>query len=168
MSPLSMRQHVFPWAPVAALLAALAALASCAGIEKPEVTLSGVEVKGLSADGVSLALILDVENPNTFGADIGELTYTVYLDDTRVATGVQDEKVPLPAGGTTEVSVPFTILWKGVDKSVRKLLDGEKHAWRLKGRVKLSKGPLAKTFSFAERGEFVAPKASDVKIDIGL
>ena len=150
---------------LAILMACLLAVTSCSEIQQPVVTMTGVDVHGLSTEGVSLNLIVDVENPNSFGADIGELKYRVLLDNTEVATGLQEDEVSVPADSTVEVKIPFTIVWSGMDKGLSKLLDGEEHEWRLKGSVKLSKGALSRTFSFSEGGRFDAPKGSDIEID---
>jgi LEA14-like dessication related protein len=147
------------------LLLCLFAVTSCSEIEEPVVTMTGVNFGGISTEGIALDLLLDVSNPNGFGANIGELEYTVLLDNTKVATGTQRGPVAVPADGTVEVAIPFTIVWGGVDKGLRKLLDGEEHEWRLKGSVRLSKGAMSRFFRFSEKGTFDAPKASDIKID---
>jgi LEA14-like dessication related protein len=149
----------------ASLLVCLVAFTSCSEIQEPVVTLTGVDVHGLSTEGLALNLIVDVDNPNSFGADIGELKYRVLLDDTEVATGLQEEDVPVPADSRVEVKIPFTIAWSGMDEGLRKLLDGEEHEWRIKGSVKLSKGALSRTFRFSESGRFDAPKGSDIEIE---
>jgi LEA14-like dessication related protein len=159
------RRRLFTAAP-AVLVALLLALASCSSIEEPVVTITGVEVHGISTEGLALDLLVDVENPNSFGADISELTYRVLLDDTKVAEGLQDDTVAVPAESTVEVKIPFTIVWSGMDEGVTKLLDGEEHDWRLDGRVRLSKGAISRTFSFAERGSYEAPRASDIDIKL--
>ena len=150
---------------LAPLLMCLMAVTSCSDVEQPVVTITGVDVHGLSTEGVSLNLIVDVENPNSFGADISELKYRVLLDGTEVATGLQEDEVAVPADSTVEVKIPFTIVWSGMDRGLKKLLDGEEHEWRLKGSVKLSKGALSRTFSFSEGGRFDAPKGSDIEIE---
>jgi len=147
------------------LLMCLLAVTSCSEIEEPVVTMTGVEVHGLSIKGLSLNLLVDVENPNSFGADIGELNYRVLLDNMEVATGLQEDRVAVPAAGAVEVKIPFTIVWSGMDDGLKKLLDGEEHEWRVKGSVRLSKGALARTFRFSESGRFDAPKGSDIEID---
>jgi LEA14-like dessication related protein len=151
-----------------ALVATPLVLASCSEIKEPEVTMTGVDFKGISTDGIALDLTLEVENTNTFGADLGELSYTIYLDDTKVATGLRDERVSVPANATVEVDVPFTIVWKGIDRGLKRLLDGQRHSWRFKGRVELSKGPMTRSFRFSERGEFTAPEAGDIEIDVDM
>ena len=150
----------------ATLLAMLVlAVTSCSQVEEPVVTMTGVDLHGLSTKGLALSLIVDVENPNGFGADIGELEYRVLLDNTEVATGLQENTVAVPAESTVEMKIPFTIVWSGMDTGLSKLLDGEEHEWRLKGSVRLSKGALSRTFKFSEGGRFDAPKASDIEID---
>lgn len=151
--------------PATALLVCLFALTSCSEIKEPVVTMTGVNVRGASLDGIALELLLDVENPNGFGADIEELEYSVLLDNIKVGEGEQRDPIAVPAEGTTEVAIPFTIVWSGVDKGLKKLLDGEEHEWRLKGSVRLSKGAMSRLFRFSEAGTFDAPKAGDVSID---
>ena len=151
---------------IAALVLCLFVAASCSDIQEPVVTMTGVDVHGLSTEGLALNLVVDVENPNGFGADIGELEYRVLLDNTEVATGLQEDNVSVPAEGTVEVKIPFTIVWSGMDKGLKRLLDGEEHEWRVKGRVRLSKAGLSRVFKFSEGGRFDAPKASDIEINL--
>jgi len=151
-----------------ALVASALLLVSCADVQKPDVVMTGVNLRGISTEGIALDLLVDVSNPNGFSAHIGELEYTVYLDDLEVAAGDQGGEVNVPAESTVEVAVPFTIAWEGMDRSLRKLLDGEEHRWRLKGRVEVAKGPLRRSFAFSERGRFKAPEVSDIEIDLDL
>ena len=148
------------------LVVSLVTMASCSSIEKPEVTMTGVDFVGISMEGLAFELLVDVENPNVFGADIHSLTYHVQLDNIEVASGTQDDPAVVPANSTVEVGVPFTIMWGGVDKGLKKLLDGEEHEWRLNGSVELSKGGLSKTFPFSEGGRYEAPEASDIELDL--
>jgi LEA14-like dessication related protein len=150
----------------AALLLLLQVLTSCSGIEEPEVTITGVDVHGISTNGLALQLLVDVENPNSFGADISRLEYRVFLDDIRVAEGLQEESVPVPAESTVEVKIPFDILWDGMEKGLKKLLDGEEHDWRLEGNVRLRKGAMSRAFSFSEKGSYKAPRAHDIEIEL--
>jgi LEA14-like dessication related protein len=139
-------------------------IASCATIEAPKVVLTGLEFDGLSADGLEFTLMADVRNPNAFGAEIGAVEYRVLVDGVELATGRRDKAVDVPADGTAEVGVPFTVTWKGAEEGVEKLLDGSEHKWSLKGSATLSKGPLSRTFRFSESAKFTGP--SDVDIDL--
>jgi hypothetical protein len=55
-----------------------------------------------------------------------------------------------------------------MEKGLKKLLDGKEHDWRLKGRVRLNKGPMSRVFPFSEGGSFEAPEARDIEIDLDL
>lgn len=140
-------------------------LASCSSVQAPKVILTGVEIEGMSVEGLELTLLADVRNPNDFGATIGELDYKVYVDNERLAAGLLTEDVEVPAGESVEVGIPFTLTWEGVGDTLEKALDGKRHDWKLKGSAKLRKGVLAKTFRFDESGSFTSPKAQDVEID---
>lgn len=139
---------------------------SCSSIQPPKVTLTGVEVEGLSVEGLELTLLADVGNPNDFGATIGALDYRVFVDGTRLAQGVLSDDVEVDAGETVEVAIPFTLTWEGVGEAVEKALDGREHDWKLKGSATIRKGILAKTFRFDEGGSFRSPDKDDVDIDL--
>ncbi len=144
------------------------ALASCGSFQEPVVTMTGANFHGVSTEGLEFRLLVDVENPNGFGADISGLTYKVFIDGTEVAAGVQDDPVRVAAEETVEVAIPFTLVWSGVNKGLTKLLDGKEHDWKLKGSVRLNKGPVSKTFKFSEDGSFDAPNVDDVELDLDL
>lgn len=128
--------------------------------------LTGIEVEGLSVDGLELTLLADVRNPNDFGATIGGLDYRVFVDGTRLAEGLLLDDVKVGAGESVEVGIPFTLTWEGVGEAVEKALDGREHNWKLKGSATLRKGVLAKTFRFDESGSFRSPDKEDVEIDL--
>jgi LEA14-like dessication related protein len=144
----------------------LLAITSCSQIEEPAVTMTGIDFRGISTEGLAFNLLLDVENPNGFGADISDLEYRILLDNAEVATGLQTDTIVVPAESVVEVGIPFIIVWGGIDEGLKKLLDGKEHEWRLKGSVRLSKGAMSRVFRFSETGTFDAPKANDIEIDL--
>lgn len=153
---------------VVALIAVAVTLASCSDVQEPVVTMTGLDFNGISTEGLSFDLLLDVQNPNTFGASISRLEYEIQLDGVEVATGKQVDAIEVEAGQTVEVGIPFIVVWGGVDKGLKKLLDGQEHEWRLRGSVRLNKGPVSRLFSFSESGDFDAPDADDIEIDFDL
>ncbi len=127
--------------------------------------LTGVEIEGLSVDGLEFTLLADVRNPNDFAATIGKLDYRVFVDGVRLAEGVLSDDVEVAAGESVEVGIPFTLTWEGFGGALEKALDGREHDWKLKGSATLRKGVLAKTFRFDESGSFRSPKKEGVEID---
>ncbi len=150
----------------ALLLMCLLAITSCSQIEEPAVTMTGIDFRGISTEGLAFNVLLDVENPNGFGADISDLEYRILLDNAEVATGLQTDTIVVPAESVVEVGIPFIIVWGGIDEGLKKLLDGREHEWRLKGSVRLSKGAMSRVFRFSETGTFDAPKANGIEIDL--
>lgn len=142
-----------------------AVLASCASVMPPKVTLNSVEIDGLSLDGVELLLNVDVSNPNGFGANVGRLEYKVDVDGTEMANGRMPQEVFVPAGGSAQIAIPFTVTWEGIGKGVEQYLDGSDHRWNLSGSARVSNGALSKTFRFSEDGQFQSPDAAEMEMD---
>lgn len=95
---------------------AAAMIAGCAGtgvaIEKPEVTLSGVEMSSLSFSSQTFLLSFEVNNPNPFPLPIRAVRYHVQLDDQSFARGETkgDFSVPASGSGKFDISVELDIL----------------------------------------------------------
>lgn len=152
-------------AAIVAVVGLLVLSTSCADIQAPKVMLTGVEIEGMSVEGLELTLRADVRNPNDFGATIDKLDYKVSVDGTRLAEGLLSDDVEVGAGEGVEVGIPFTLTWEGVGDAIEKALDGKEHDWKLRGSARLKKGVVAKTFTFDESGSFRSPKAEDVEIE---
>lgn len=99
-----------------ALLLVVSMVASCstAGltIERPAVTLSGVEMNSLSFSGQTFLLSFDVSNPNPFPLPIRSVRYHVQLADQTFASGetMGDFSVPASGDSAFDISVELDIL----------------------------------------------------------
>ncbi len=145
---------------VVALLALAICLSSCSSIQEPIIRLEGVDLVGISTDGLELKLQTTLENPNDFGADIGRLEYRIFGDGVELARGTREERIHVAAGETVDVGVPFVLDWAGGKTILERILDGEEHDWKLEGSVDVSKGPIRKTFAFSESGSINSPDRS--------
>jgi LEA14-like dessication related protein len=146
------RRHisVFP----AALVAVLLLAASCTDVKPPEVTLTGAEFDGITAEGLSLTLLADVSDPNGFGGTVRDLDYTIFVDGEMVAHGRQEDSVVVPSEGIVEAKIPFTLTWSGAADGLKELASSGEHEWRIKGSAKFQKGGLSRSFRFDETGNF--------------
>jgi LEA14-like dessication related protein len=163
-----MLRRLRPTALLSVLLSCALLTTSCSTIEEPVVTLTGVDYVGISNEGLAFELLVDVANPNGFGADVSNLEYVVFVDDIQVAGGKQMTTVDVPAEEAIEVGIPFTVTWKGAKKGLKRLIDGKGHEWRLAGSVRVHRGAISRRFEFVESGEFDAPEVSDIEIDLDL
>jgi len=150
---------------VMALLALAMLAASCSKIEAPHVVLNGVDLEGISTDGIEFTLKAEVTNPNGFSANIGKLEYSVRVDGTEVASGMRTKRVPVEAGETVEVGIPFAVTWEALGKGIDQYFDGGDHRWKLTGSAVLSKGAMSRTFTFSESGRFEGPDAGEIDLD---
>ena len=138
----------------AALVAVLLLAASCTDVKPPEVTLTGAEFDGLSAEGLSFILVADVSDPNGFGGTVRDLDYTIFIDGEEVAHGKQVESVTVPSEGTVEAKIPFTLTWSGAKDGLKEMGKSGEHDWRIRGSAKFQKGGLSRSFRFDETGNF--------------
>ncbi len=101
---------VFPVLAVA-LFSGCASLARQA-FQAPDIQLRDVRVREVGPQGGALDVVLDVFNPNDYRIDTARLTYTLFVDSTRVANGVIPQHLTLPRRMKTEVRLPisFTLL----------------------------------------------------------
>jgi LEA14-like dessication related protein len=123
-----------------AVLLASVLLSSCAttgiSIQKPSVTLRGVEMNSLSFSGQSFLLSFDVNNPNPFPLPVRSVRYHLQLDDKTFASGetLGDFSVPASGAGAFDISVELdilksagqltSVLRRGMQKPVSYQLDG--------------------------------------------
>jgi len=144
---------------VVALAALAICLTSCSSIQEPVIRLEGVDLVGISTDGMELMLQATLENPNDFGADIDELEYVILGDGEELARGSREMEIRVGAGETVEVGVPFDLKWSSGKTILESILDGAEHDWKLEGSVGVKKGPIRKTFAFSESGSINSPES---------
>lgn len=147
---------------VVSLMCMFALITSCASMESPKVMLTGVEQAGMTSEGLEFILIVDVRNPNDFGAQLGDLEYEVHVDGYEMARGFRSDVVTVPPNGSVEVDVPFTLEWKGARRILANFFDGEDHEWKIDGSLEVRKGVMKKTFTFTDKGSFGALFSEEV------
>lgn len=149
---------------LAAALACAMLLSSCGSVERPKITLEGVDVEGVSVDGLELVLHAKIRNPNEFEAVVSEFEYSVKVDGVRLAEGRQAKDVRIPGEGSVEVDIPSTLKWKGTKNVLESISMHGSHDWEIKGKLRVRKGPLGRNFSFKESGTFEG--AVDIDVDL--
>lgn len=144
------------------LVAALGlTLAGCSSIERPKLTVEDVTFSGLTDQGVELEVGVRVTNPNDFAAEAAGLLYTLEINGIEVLDGRQDDPVSVPAGGSSEVTIPVTLRWGGSAEALKDVLKGGEQRWKLSGRVTVRSGIVHRTFPFSETGTFTTRGADE-------
>jgi LEA14-like dessication related protein len=136
------------------LLLIAVAVSGCAlfmpRFQTPRLSIVGVEVRKADFWQQQLSVRLHVENPNDRALPVSGLSYTIFIDGERLATGVSDTSFEVPARGTAEFNMNVTADVAGPLLTV--LARGRAPVqYRLTGEVELSHYWL-RAIPFEERG----------------
>lgn len=139
------------------LLLLAVALSGCAvfvpRLETPSLSIVDVEVLRANFLEQRLRVRMRVENPNDRSLPIRGLSYTVYLGGQEFATGASDAGFVVPALGTAEFNMDVTANAAGALFAILHRPNGQGIAYRMKGRVELSRGWL-RSIPFEQSGTF--------------
>lgn len=121
---------------VSALVAWLALLAGCSTTSRglmadPEVSVRDVHIQKLDFDQATLALDLDVFNPNKAAAKLAGFDYNLKIDGAEFLSGDQTKSVSIPARSNMVVQVPFTLKFKDVYNTFTALQNKDRFAYAL-------------------------------------
>ncbi|MEH6564659.1 MAG: LEA type 2 family protein [Halopseudomonas sp.] len=103
---------------------------------KPDVRLANVEMLKSNLWEQSFRLQLRVDNPNSKPLPIRGMQYQVYLNDTRLATGVSNNRFDVPAYGseTFELEVRSN-LWRHLADLVKLVEKQQAVDYRIEGHI---------------------------------
>jgi LEA14-like dessication related protein len=90
--------------------------------QNPVVELHDVVIKGIGLQGGSLDVVLDVYNPNGYRIDASRVTYTVFADSLKVATGEVTKLVTLEDKKTSRVTLPVNFTMRELQQAAGILL----------------------------------------------
>ncbi|MCL7462078.1 LEA type 2 family protein [Pseudomonas sp. NW5] len=139
------------------LLLAIGLLPGCSllrhTLEAPEVRLVDIELVRARLLEQQFLLHFRADNPNNVRLPIRGLSYTVYLEDKKLAHGDASQHFSIPAHGSSEFTVPVhSNLWRHLRTLMRRLEDPEQPLrYRLEGEVRT--GLFGSRFSLQRSGE---------------
>lgn len=134
----------------------LSACQTLSGLEKPEVSLSSVQLEQVSVFEQQWHLVLRVRNPNDRELTLNSLDYEVFFNGERFARGLTGERVILPAMGDALVSTRITTTLLGTLQQLQGLqrLD-EPLDYEIKGKARVA--GVGFPLHFDRKGQFTLP-----------
>lgn len=124
------------WVAGLAIVAAL--LAGCAGrLQKPEISLAGVELVGLGLVEQRLLLKLRISNPNDVDLPVKALSFDLELDGQPFAKGASEQPVRVPRQADALLEVKVVSRLGELLKPLRAARQNGKLGYRVHGRVEL-------------------------------
>jgi LEA14-like dessication related protein len=154
------RRPARPRRAAAALVAAVAGAAACGGLlpppglEPPTVAFNDLGIDSVSLDRVRFTVRVAARNPNPIDLPLSDVRVGLSLFGQHVAHGaVPEPRFTLPAGGTLELPVAFTVATADLRAMLVRLARGPSSdpVWEVRGSVRWGMSPLA--IPFQRRGD---------------
>ena len=124
---------------IATMITLVISLTACAGIrpEPPEVQLSGLEITDVSLSHANFLATLSLFNPNSFGLDIEGLSFTLFLNDIRIANGLTANAFSIPAEESGKASLRLSSSFFNLFQLSRSLQNQNESTFRITGEIKI-------------------------------
>ena len=111
------------WVPaIMALLTTGCATVQQLRFQAPDFDLTSVRIDGLDLTGGSLALLIDVDNPNSYDLRTGQIDVAIDFEGTRFGEAVLDGSTRFGSQTVTPIELPLSFNWAGVGAGARALL----------------------------------------------
>jgi len=130
-------------------------LASCAMIspQKPEVNLTGLQIREATLSHLNMVADLSVFNPNDIALTVQEVDYTLQLEGVNVAEGRSLAPVEIGAKESGQVQLRIATAYWDLLSLVNKLQETDDMAFTLSGKVRVGGYKiLNRTFPFSKEG----------------
>jgi len=127
------------------LIAFTMLLAGCASVQKPTAIIKGADITGLTADGFTVGVNLDVTNPNDVVIPLSGARYSVRVANVKLFEGVASPSAAIPAKGSAPVTLPIVFNFKDLLQAKEAIYKSEGNLnYDLKGALEFDDGsPLA-------------------------
>ena len=148
---------------VLGLLTLLGACQTLAGLQAPDVNLSGIRLEQVSVFEQQWLVVLRANNPNDRELTLTGLDYELFVNGERLARGLTDDDVTVPARGDTLISTRITTSRMQTLGKLKTLQQepGAPLDYRIKGSARVKGLPLP--LSFDRRGEFHLPDSLPIR-----
>jgi LEA14-like dessication related protein len=146
------------------LIAAVAVSATlqCASLAKkifdpPQIGIDRVEIRQIALTGADLVVHVKINNPNSVGATLNRLEYTLDVDGERLVRGQRDDKTTIAANNLSIISLPLTVNYAGLRTGLAGVLTKKALPFSFSGKVVLDSPVGDMSFDIAEKGEIPIP-----------
>lgn len=119
-----------------------------------EISIDGVDVKGLTLSGATLGIRLRMYNPNPFPATLDSADYSLYGNGNYLGNGIIPSRMDIPANGARSVSTDFDLSYGGAAGVLWSALLEGRVSWRLTGiaHIRTAIGAIDVPFDLSDLG----------------
>ena len=139
---------------LSALAIVAALLGGCAApLQKPEVSVAGVELLGIGLVEQRLLLKLNISNPNDVDLPVKALSFDLDLDGQPFAKGASEQPVTIARQAETQLDVKVVSRLGDVIRQLKAARQNGKLGYRIHGRVELERSAGPTSVAFDRSGE---------------
>jgi LEA14-like dessication related protein len=146
------------------LIAAVAVSATlqCASLAKkifdpPQIGIDRVEIRQIALTGADMLVHVKINNPNSVGATLNRLEYTLDVDGERLVRGQKDDRTTIAANELSIITLPLTVNYAGMRAGLSGALTKKSLPFSFSGKVVLDSPVGDMSFDIAEKGEIPIP-----------
>ena len=145
--------------------ASMDAVKKAAGIKDPTVSIAGMNISTLSAEGLTLQFVLDVDNPNPIPLNLAGFDYALMFDGKQLMAGEQRDKVNIKARDSSQVKVPVSLKFSDLSRLISGAMNKDSLGYELKTAALVDLPVIGiKKFPATKKGTFPVPKAPDISL----
>ena len=117
------------------LFLAMALLTTCQSlrsvIQEPKVSLSSVNITGISIRGIDLIAHVDVDNPNAFSVPLPKVDWELFINTASFIRGSLKKDQSIKSRGRATIELPFSVTYDGLYNSFKSLVQLKEAAFKI-------------------------------------
>lgn len=151
---------------VAMVLGVLSLVSGCGVLGKPSANIVDAELTGLTLEGVTVALKVDVKNPYPIAVPLTNVEYALSSKQESILTGALDNPGSIPARGSKTLDVPLKVKFADVLAAVDGLKLGAvvPYAVDMNFNVEVPGGEKL-SLPLKKEGELPIPNVPEVRVN---
>jgi LEA14-like dessication related protein len=135
------------------VVAVVMTAASCSKPKPVAITPRSAQLAAITPNGVELALLLDVHNPNGFAITTSRVSGVLELQDGgELGRGDADQRMTIPAEQSAVVPARLSMRWTNLALFAPYVLGGKPLPYRIRGDAHVGAGSLDADVPFAVTG----------------
>ena len=150
------------------LIIFISVMVSCAAVKdlvkKPTVKFRQMSISAITLSDINLKFDFDLINPNGFGITLTDYNYQLDVNAVKFLTGDQGMQTAIPAKGMTTFSIPVTINYQNLFKTVASLVGQDEVGLQVQGNVSIKTPITPFTIPFSKSETIPLFKKPDINI----
>jgi len=126
--------------------------------KEPTLTFKSASLADASLGGATVNLVFSVENPNSIGISLADVTYAFSVEGKQVVAGQPPAGLQIPAGGSADLTFPASVKFSDLASVVETFLTKDSASYRAEGQVGFQTPVGVLHVPLFKEGEFEVPK----------